>query len=83
MMFVVKNVGWVFHKINEAQLTAKVQMLNELLGIVPSAQHQRWEFMLTLGESWLYLSTDHSIIWLRESESLSEKEKHMIQAKKT
>jgi hypothetical protein len=45
-------------------------------------QHQSWEFLLTLDESWFYLSRDHEIIWLRESESPIEKEKHMIQVKR-
>jgi hypothetical protein len=57
-------------------------MSNELLGIVRLAQHQGWEFLLTLDESWFHLSISHKIIWLRESEPFLEKKKHMIQAKK-
>jgi hypothetical protein len=36
MRFVVKHLRLVLHKLNEAQLAAKVQMSNELLGILPS-----------------------------------------------
>jgi hypothetical protein len=82
MRFIVKYLRWVPHKLNEAQLATRVQMSNEMLRIVHSAQHQGWEFLLTLDESCFDLSTDHEIICLRESEPPTEREKHMIQAKK-
>jgi hypothetical protein len=40
MRFIVKHLRWVPHKLNEAQLAARIQISNELLGIVRSAQYQ-------------------------------------------
>jgi hypothetical protein len=38
--FVVKHLRWISHKLNDAQLVARIQMLNELLRIVYLAEHQ-------------------------------------------
>jgi hypothetical protein len=50
------------HKLNEAKLAARVQVLNKLLTILRLAEHQGWQYFVTLDESWFYLSTDYEII---------------------
>jgi hypothetical protein len=40
-----------------------------------------WHNIVTLDESWFYLSTDHEMIWIQSDEKLPEKERHTIQSK--
>jgi ABC-type uncharacterized transport system YnjBCD substrate-binding protein len=41
-----------------------------------------WHDILTLDESWSYLSTDHEMIWLQSDEKGPTQEWHTIQRKK-
>jgi hypothetical protein len=43
-----------------------------------SIEHHGWQFIITLDESWRYLSTDHEQIWLRVNEQPLEKPRHTI-----
>jgi histone-lysine N-methyltransferase SETMAR len=40
-----------------------------------------WHNVVTLDESWFYLSTDHEMIWLHSDEKVPERERHTIQSK--
>jgi hypothetical protein len=51
----------------------------ELLRQLRSIEHHGWHFIITLGESWFYLSTDHEQIWLHVEEQPSERPRHTIQ----
>jgi hypothetical protein len=44
-----------------------------------SIEYQGWQFIITLDESWFYLSTDHEQIWLHVEEQLPERQRHAIQ----
>jgi histone-lysine N-methyltransferase SETMAR len=41
-----------------------------------------WHDIVTLDESWFYLSTDHEMIWLQFGKKVPERERHVIQSKK-
>jgi hypothetical protein len=43
---------------------------------------KEWQYFVTFDESCFYLSIDYEIIELPDGESLPEKEKHMIHARK-
>jgi hypothetical protein len=57
-------------------------MSYKFLTIIRSAEHQEWQYFVTLDDLWFHLSTDYEIIWLSDGEPLLEMEKHMIQARK-
>jgi hypothetical protein len=40
-----------------------------------------WHDIVTLDESWFYLSTDYEFVWLLRGEKVPEKERHTIQSK--
>jgi hypothetical protein len=40
-----------------------------------------WHDIVTLDESWFYLSTDYEFVWLPRDENVPEKERHTIQSK--
>jgi hypothetical protein len=41
-----------------------------------------WHDIVTLDESWFYLSTDYNFVWLPRNENAPERERHTIQSKK-
>jgi hypothetical protein len=52
----------ISHRLNKAKLAARVQISNELLTIIRSAEHQGLQYFNTLDESWFDLSKDYEII---------------------
>jgi hypothetical protein len=41
-----------------------------------------WHNIVTLDESWFYLSTDYELVWLPRDEKVPERERYTIQSKK-
>jgi hypothetical protein len=41
-----------------------------------------WHDIVTLDESWFYLSRDYEFVWLPRDEKVPEREQHTIQSKK-
>jgi hypothetical protein len=80
--FVMKHLRWVPHTLTPTQKTERVTLSIELLRQIRSIECHGWQFMITLGESWFYLSTDHKQIWLRVEEQPPEKPRHTIQNRK-
>jgi hypothetical protein len=52
----------VLHKLKDAKLATRVQVSNELLTMLRSAEYQCWQYFITLDESWFDLSPDYEII---------------------
>jgi hypothetical protein len=61
--FGVKNLHWVPHGLTEAQKARRVTLSNHLLRDLRSINHQGWQFMITLDESWFPFAPDHGQIW--------------------
>jgi hypothetical protein len=55
----VKHLRWVPHILTPPQKTEGAALLIELLRQLRSIEHHGWQFIITLDESWFYLSTDH------------------------
>jgi hypothetical protein len=70
---------WVPHSLTAAQETEPVTLSIELLRQLRSIEHHGWQFIITLDESWFYISTDHEHIWLRQEEQPPERPRHTIQ----
>jgi hypothetical protein len=50
---------------------------------IPEVQRDRaWHDIVTLDESWSYLSTDYEFVWLPRDEKVPERERHTLQSKK-
>jgi hypothetical protein len=47
-----------------------------------SIKHHGSHFVITLAESWFYLSTDHEQLWIRSDEEPPERAKHTIDGKR-
>jgi hypothetical protein len=47
-----------------------------------NARRPAWHDVVTLDESWSYLSTDYEFDWLRRDEKVPKRERHTIQSEK-
>jgi hypothetical protein len=75
----VKHPRWIPHTLTPTQKTERATLSIELLCQLRSIEHQSWQFMMTIDESWFYLSTNHEQTWLRLEERAPEKPRHTIQ----
>jgi hypothetical protein len=57
--FVVKNLRWVPHTSTDTQKAQRITLSNQLLLEICLIKHQGCHFIITLDESWFYLSPDH------------------------
>jgi hypothetical protein len=69
--------------LTDPQKPQRVTLSNQRLLELLSIKHHGWHFVITLDESWFYLSTDHEQIWLQADQEPPERAKHTIQDKKT
>jgi hypothetical protein len=80
--FFVKHLRWVPHRSSDDQRKIRVDRSNELLRLLLSLQANDWQSLMTLNESWFYLSTSHEIVWLQADQEPPESVKHMIEDRK-
>jgi hypothetical protein len=76
---VVKHLRWVPHTITPTQKTECAILSIEFLLQLRSIERHGWQLIITLDESWFYLSTDHEQIWLHVEERPAERPRHIIQ----
>jgi transposase len=80
--FVVKHLHWVPHSLTDTQKAPRITLSNQPLLEIHSIKHHGWHFIITLDDSWFYLSTDHEQIWLQPDQEPPKRAKHTIQDKK-
>ena len=78
----LKHLRWIPHKLTDEQKQRRVEKSNELLILLRSVFHQSMDYVVTLDESWFYLSTDYEQIWLPRGIDPPERERKMISSKK-
>jgi hypothetical protein len=69
---------WVLHILSNAQKRTRAHMSGELLQLLQVQEARTWHDVVTLDESWFYLSTDHELIWLPAGASILDRERYMI-----
>jgi hypothetical protein len=74
----VKHLRWVPDTFTPTQ-NRSVPLSIELSRHLRSIEHQGWQYIITLDESWVYLSTDHEQTWLPVEEQPPERPRHTIQ----
>jgi hypothetical protein len=48
----------------------------------PARSYMTWHDIVTLNESWFYLSTNHEFSWLPHRENVPKQERHIVKSKK-
>jgi hypothetical protein len=60
--YTVKHLRWVPHTLSLLQKQKRVEKSKALLELLFSMKHQSWKYIVTLDESWFYLSTGYEMI---------------------
>jgi hypothetical protein len=81
LRFTVRHLRWIPHALSHAQKKQRVELSRQLLWKLRIQCDRVWHNLVTLDESWFYLTTDHEFIWLLEAGELSERERRTIQSK--
>jgi hypothetical protein len=79
--FVARHLRWVPHTLSDAQKGDRVSLFRRRLRMLEVQRDRAWHEILTLGESWFYLSADYEFVWLPRDEKVPEGERHTIQSK--
>jgi hypothetical protein len=66
------------------QKQIRVQMIIELLQILSVQNMRQWQWhdIITLDESWIYLFSEHDLIWTAPGEIVADREWHTVQSPK-
>jgi histone-lysine N-methyltransferase SETMAR len=66
--FVARHLRWVSHALSDARKGERVNLSRRLLRMLEVQRDQAWHDIVTLDESWFYLSTDYEFVWLPREE---------------
>jgi hypothetical protein len=58
MWWTLKHLRWVPHKLTDVENLTRFRRAQELLAVLQSVQHQGWQCIVTLDESWFYWDID-------------------------
>jgi hypothetical protein len=64
------------------QKQIRVQMAIELLQALSVQSTRQWHDIVTLDESWIYLFSEHDLIWTAPGETVVDRERHTVQSPK-
>jgi histone-lysine N-methyltransferase SETMAR len=78
----VRYLHWVPHLLWEADKYTRAQLSFELFEILQHQKDMTRHDIVTIDESWFYLTTDHQRIWLPEETEGPERERISFQSRK-
>jgi hypothetical protein len=64
------------------QKQIRVQMAIELLQFLSMQSTRQWHDIVTLDESWIYLFSEHHLMWIAPGEIVIDRERHIVQSPK-
>jgi hypothetical protein len=67
---------------SDAQKGERVNLSRRLFQMLEVQRDRGWRAIVTLDESWFYLSTDYEFVRLPRDEKVPERERHTIQSRK-
>jgi hypothetical protein len=62
------------------QKQIRVQMVIELLQVLSVQSTRQWHEIITLDESWIYLFSEHDLMWTAPGEIVVDRERHTVQS---
>jgi hypothetical protein len=81
--FRVGHLRWIPSVLTPEQKLNQVRDSQALLKMLQAQQKRSWHDIVTLDESWFYLSTDHERIWPARGETPPDQERHTIRSPKS
>jgi hypothetical protein len=82
LRFTVRHLPWVPHFLTAEQKQIRVQMTIELLQVLSGQKTCQWHDIVTLDESWIYLFSEHDLMWTGPGEIVVDREWHTVQLPK-
>jgi hypothetical protein len=82
LCFTVRHLRWVPHFSTAEQKQIPVQMAIELLQVLSVQSTSQWHGIVTLDELWIYLFSEHDLMWTAPGEIVVDRERHKIQSPK-
>jgi hypothetical protein len=64
------------------QKQIRVHMVIELLQVLSMQSTRQWHDIVTLDESWIYLFSEHDLMWTAPGEIVADRERHTVQSPK-
>jgi hypothetical protein len=64
------------------QKQIRVQMAIELLQVLLVQSTRQWHDISTLDESWIYLFSEHDLMWIAPGEMVVDRERNTVQSPK-
>jgi hypothetical protein len=64
------------------QKQIRVQMAIELFQVLSVQSTHQWHDIVTLDESWIYLFSQHHLMWTTPGEIVVDRERHTVQSPK-
>jgi hypothetical protein len=80
LRFTVRHLPWVPHFLMVEQKQIWVQMAIELLQVISAQSTRQWHDIITLDESWIYLFSEHELMWTAPGEIVAYREWHTAQS---
>jgi histone-lysine N-methyltransferase SETMAR len=80
--FTARHLRWVPHILSGIQKETRVELSKQLLKVLEVQEDRAWHDIITLDESWFYLTTEHERIWLPEGANVPDREQPTVQTKK-
>jgi hypothetical protein len=82
LRFTVRYLRWASYLLRAEQKQIRVQMTIELLQVFSMQSTRQWRDIVTLDELWIYLFSEHDLIWMAPGEIVVDRERHSVQSPK-
>jgi hypothetical protein len=82
LRFTARYLRWVPHFLTAEQKQIPVQMAIKLLQVLSVRSTRQWHDIVTLDESWIYLFSEHDLMWTALGEIVFDRERHTVQSRK-
>jgi hypothetical protein len=80
LRFTVRYLQWIPQFLIAEKKRIRVDMVGELLRVLASQVTHQWHNIVALDESWVYLYTEHELIWVSPGETVPNRERQAIQS---
>jgi hypothetical protein len=70
------------HFLTAQQKQIRIQMAIEPLQFLSVQSTRHWHDIVTLDESWIYLFSEHDLMWIAPGEIVVDRERHTVQSRK-
>jgi hypothetical protein len=82
LRFTVRYLRWVPHFLTAEQKQIPVQAVIRLLQVLLVESMRQWHKIVVLDKSWIYLFSEHDLMWTAPGEIVVDREQHTVRSRK-